>query len=119
MNPRLGTDARGSRSTGTVTPILGRVGYFRGSTLTVGHLSRSFTTIHIFWTTSFSSDNSSSHAGRFLSSSRCSNRELNVPALFGLQLTGGEAAHGQTVDYFERKLTRGVVPARELEDLVP
>ena len=33
------------------------VGYITGSTLTVGHLARLFTTIHIYWTTSFFSDN--------------------------------------------------------------
>src|SRR5215469_18546846 len=32
------------------------VGYITGSTLKAGHLARLFTTIHVYWTTSFFSD---------------------------------------------------------------
>ena len=47
------------------------------------------------------------------------NREVKLNALFGLQLPGGEPAHRQAVHQLEGKLAGGVVPARQLEDLVP
>jgi len=44
--PEAYTSARGSRSTGTGSRHWSGIGYFRGPTSTVGHLSRFMTTIH-------------------------------------------------------------------------
>src|SRR6266576_278880 len=37
---------------------------------------------------------------------------------FALQMARGEAAHGQSVDQIEGELAGGVMPARQVEDLV-
>jgi hypothetical protein len=42
----------------------------------------------------------------------------NHNAMFGLQVPRGETAHRQPVQELERKLSRGVVAAGQLENLV-
>ena len=101
-----------------VIPPLDGIGYIRGSTSTVGHLSRSYVSFHFCWTTSFSSDVFMLSWDPWLVNMIFCRRPDNRKAVFGLQVSRGETAHRQPVQELERKLPRGVMAAGQLENLV-
>ena len=101
-----------------VIPPLDGIGYVRGSTSKVGHLSRSYVSFHFCWTTSFSSDIFMLSRDFRLVNMVFRRGRNNHNAMFGLQVPRSETAHRQSVHDVEWKLSRGVVAAGQIEDLV-
>src|ERR1039457_983413 len=104
-------------------PPLSGIGYFRGATSTVGHLSRSIATFHFAGPPPFSVIPISLHALCHLSiwisiTPKSTIQDYRYPlnnAVVRLQIPGCKPAHYQAVQEVERELPGGVVAARQIE----